>query len=576
MAHIDVLTGRPIGTVDPRIFGSITEHLGRCVYGGVLAEGSPGGFRADVLAAVRDLGVTNVRWPLGAAPGGEEPGRFGTGEFLAWCAVAAVEPVLSLNMDTGTLDEALAWVEYCNGSGDSHWARRRRADGHAEPFGVRYWGLGHQMHRRLTAAEYVTEAGRWAPALKRLDPGIRLISCGQTGMDDWDRDVIDGLARHVDMHGIRLYTGSADYWSNLLAPHYAERALSVAGALIDRARYLQHIEHEISVACDEWNVWYRTEDGRLEERYTLADALAVATWLNVFVRQSWTVRMANQARLVNALAPIVASPDGLFSQAIYHPFQLMAAASEQVAVDTYTDSGAHIHHDRAGDRWPHRVGDLGLFQRLDVAATADTGRSRLTLSVVNRDPRRSIRTRIRLLDATATGVMGVYEVNGDSPEAVNSFTRPDAVSVRNSKREVDGEHVDIAFAPHSFTVLEMQLALPGWRRAQGHRIGGPVGDHHGDPPVGQPALDLRVLVDRPDHRLDPGPMALRQHAGRREPAVHRHPVGAAGPQPVHWPDLAPPGRQPLGPRQLVHVAAEGQRRGDRGEPRLDRRHRPVL
>ena len=248
MAHIDVLTGRPIGTVDSRIFGSVTEHLGHCVYGGVLAEGSPGGFRADVLAAVRDLGVTNVRWPLGAALGGEEPGRFGTGEFLAWCKVAAVEPVLSLNMDTGTLDEALAWVEYCNGSGDSHWARRRRADGHAEPFGVRYWGLGHQMHRRRTAAEYVTEASRWASALKRLDPGIRLISSGQTGMDDWDRDVIDGLARHVDMHGIRLYTGSADYWSNLLAPHYAERALSVAGALIDRARYLQHVEHEISTA----------------------------------------------------------------------------------------------------------------------------------------------------------------------------------------------------------------------------------------------------------------------------------------------------------------------------------------
>jgi len=460
VAHIDVLTSRPIGTVDRRIFGSVTEHLGRCVDGGVFEEGSPGGFRADVLAAVRDLGVTNVRWPLGAAPGAEEHGRFGTGEFLSWCAIAAVEPVLGFNMDTGTLDEALAWLEYCNGSGDSHWARRRRADGHAQPFGVRYWGLGHQLHRRRSAAEYVTEASRWASALKRLDPGIRLISSGRTGMDDWDRDVIDGLARHVDMHGIRLYTGSADYWSNLLAPHYAERALSVAGALIDRARYLQHVEHEISVACGEWNVWYRTEDGQLEERYSLTDALAVATWLNVFVRQSWTVRMANQARLVNALAPIVTSADGLFSQAIYHPFQLMAAASEQVALDTYTDSGAHIHHDRAGDRWPHRVGDLGLFQRLDVAATTDPGRSRLTLSVVNRDPRRSIRTRIRLLDAAATGVMGVHEVNGDSPDTVNSFTRPDAISVRNAKREVDGEHVDIAFSPHSFTVLEMQLALP--------------------------------------------------------------------------------------------------------------------
>jgi alpha-L-arabinofuranosidase len=455
VAQIDVLAGRPIGPVDRRIFGSVAEHLGRCVDGGVFDEGSPGGLRADVLAAVRDLGVTNVRWPLRASPG-EEPDRFGTAEFITWCVAAGVEPVLGLNMGTGTLDEALAWVEYCNGS-DSYWAGRRRASGHAEPFGVRYWGLGREMYRRSTAAEYVAEAGRWASALKRLDPGIQLISCGQTGMDDWDRDVIDGLAPHIDMHGIHLYTGSADYWSNVLAPHYAERALSVAGALIDRARYMQRIEHEISVACDEWNVWYRTDDGQLEERYTLADALAVATWLNVFVRQSWTVRMANLARLVNVTAPIVTFPDGMLSQSIYHPFQLMAAASEQVAVDTYTDSGAREHRDLAGERWPYRVADLGRFQRLDVAATTDPGRSRLTLSVVNRDPRRAVRTRVRLLDAMATGVMIVHEVTGDSPDVVNTAARPDAVSVRNAKREVDGEHVDISFSPHSFTVLEMQL-----------------------------------------------------------------------------------------------------------------------
>src|ERR1700749_4297913 len=74
--------------------------------------------------------------------------------------------------------------------------------------------------------------------------------------------------------------------------------------------------------------------------------------------------MANLARLGNVVAPLVTSPDGLFSQSIYHPFQLMASASEQIAVDTYTDSGARVHRDRPGDRWPYRVADLGLFQRL--------------------------------------------------------------------------------------------------------------------------------------------------------------------------------------------------------------------
>ncbi len=131
--------------------------------------------------------------------------------------------------------------------------------------------------------------------------------------------------------------------------------------------------------------------------------------------------MANLARLVNAAAPIVTAPDGMLTQAIYHPFQLMATASQQVAVDTCTDSGTHAHRDRTGDRWPYRVADLGLFQRLDVAATADPGRRRLTLSVVNRDPGQAIATRIRLLDAQATGVMTVHEVIGDGPDAVNTF-----------------------------------------------------------------------------------------------------------------------------------------------------------
>ena len=125
----------------------------------------------------------------------------------------------------------------------------------------------------------------------------------------------------------------------------------------------------------------------------------------------------------------------------------MATASQAVALDTFTDSGTHAHRDRPGDRWPYRVADLGPFQLLDVAATRDAERGRLTISVVNRDPDQAIATRIRLHDAKATGVMTVHEVTGDRPEAANTFARPDAVSVHNSKREVDGEHVDITLRP---------------------------------------------------------------------------------------------------------------------------------
>jgi alpha-L-arabinofuranosidase len=389
LARIDVMTERPIGLVDPGIFGS---------FAGACGEG-------DLWAAVRDLGATSVRW----ASRPDKP----------WCGEA--EPVLCLDMAGSTLDDALAWVEYCSGT-----------------YGVRYWGLGRHMgDGRRTAAEYVAQARRWAKALRRIEPsgpGLRLISCGRTGLDDWDRDVIDGLAAHVDLHGVHFYTGSADYWSHVLAPHYAERALSVAGALIDRARYVQQIEREIYVACDEWGI--RSGPGQ-----ALADTLAAATYLNVFVRQSWTVRMAHLALTV----PTGASPDGELAHGFYHPFQLMAAACLPVAVDTFTSSGSHAHRDPPGE--PYRVADLGRFQLLDVAATADPARSRLTVSVVNRDPRRAHSTRVALHDAQAAGVMTVHEVTGT-----------DVITVRAAKHEVSGEHVDVTFAPRSFTLLELPLA----------------------------------------------------------------------------------------------------------------------
>ena len=168
--------------------------------------------------------------------------------------------------------------------------------------------------------------------------------------------------------------------------------------------------------------------------------------------------MANLAQLVNVIAPILTSADGMFTQSIDYPFQLMANACQPVALDTFTDSGTHTHQDQPADRWSHRVADLGQFELLDVAATRDPERGLLTVSVVNRDPDHAIPTRVRFHDAKATGVMTLHEVNGDNPDAINTFARPDAVGVRNAKRELEGEHSISPFAPHSFTLLEVPLA----------------------------------------------------------------------------------------------------------------------
>src|SRR5207249_4867822 len=318
---------RRIGNVDRRIFGNFIEHLGRCIYGGIFEEGSPlsdgAGFRRDVLDAVRPLRVPVLRWPGGNFVSGyhwldgvgpvadrprrselawhaEESNRFGTNEFIQYCRAIGTEPYICVNMGNGTMDEARAWVEYCNGTGNTYWANQRRGNGHEAPYQVKYWGLGNEMYGRwqigmLSAEDYVKKAIEFAKVMKWTDPSIQLVSCGQTGWSDWDQTVLEGLASFVDYHSIHLYTGSPDYYSNVLSAHQAERAIRSCKAIIERVRYTQNIARPIYIAYDEWNIWFKERDGKkgLEEKYTLSDALAVASYLNAFIRHSDSVKIAN-------------------------------------------------------------------------------------------------------------------------------------------------------------------------------------------------------------------------------------------------------------------------------------------
>jgi alpha-L-arabinofuranosidase len=498
--RIKVDLNRKIGDVDPRLYGGFIEHLGRCIYGGVFDEASPlsdsRGFRRDVLAALDQLGITVLRWPGGlfangyhwedgigtrearprrtdVAWGQEESNRFGTDEFIQYCRALGSEPAICINMGSGTLSEAQAWVEYCNGTGDTHWANLRRRMGSSEPYRVRYWALGNEMYGRdsigaLNAEDYVKRAIEFANVMKRTDPGIRLIGCGMNGWSRWDRIVLEGLASVVDFHSIHIYSGSDDYYSNVFAPHQAERALTACKGLITAVRYQQGIRHPIDVAYDEWNVWYRAGNppwpmdsgvssaGGLEERYTLADALAVATYFNVFIRHCRTVRMANLAQLVNVLAPILTTADGLVLQTSYHVFRLYSNHMRGEAVDVHVDGDVYtlLPADETS-RWPHRVADLGPFLLLDAVAVVDRQGRGISVAVVNRSLTDDIVASVVVaglptwLDATA------YELTG-GVDAANSVDSPQAVTLAEHAVASGGPIFEYSFPAHSLTLLRVK------------------------------------------------------------------------------------------------------------------------
>jgi alpha-N-arabinofuranosidase len=497
MARVSIDLARRLGTVDRRIFGQFVEHLGRCIYGGIFDEGSPlsdaRGFRRDVLDAVRRLRIPILRWPGGNFVSGyhwldgvgprdrrprrselawyaEESNRFGTDEFIAYCRAIEAEPFICVNMGSGTMDEAQAWVEYCNGTGNTSWANLRRAHGHPDPHRVRYWGLGNEMYGswqigNLSARDYVVKARAFATLMKRTDPTIQLVNCGQNGWGEWDEIVLGGLADLVDFHSVHLYTGTAEHYATVFQSHQAERAIRICSALIERVRHAQRLAHPIHIAFDEWNVWYRTRShqdrvGGLEERYNLSDALAVATYLHGFIRHCRTVRIANFAQLVNAIAPIVTSPQGLFLQTIYHPLRLYAEHTLEVALDVHVTGEAYAltpAEERESAGRVHHIADLGPFPFLDAAATCDAPGRAVVLSVVNRHRERDLEATVDLGATEVADGMAVAEVNGPDVAAENSFETPRTVDVREGRVDGGGRRFTYRFPAHSITFLRLEV-----------------------------------------------------------------------------------------------------------------------
>ncbi len=490
MSRIKIDFDRTLGEVDARIYSGFAEHLGRCIYGGIYEENSPlsdeHGFRRDVMEAARGLQMPTLRWPGGNFVSGyhwtdgigpvekrprrrelawfsEESNRFGTDEFIEYCRAIDTEPYICVNMGTGTIDEAQAWVEYCNGTSNTYWANLRRQNGHEQPYNVRYWGLGNEMYGKwqigmLSAEDYVKKAVEFAKVMKWIDPTIQLVSCGQTGNEDWDRIVLNGLAEYVDYHSIHIYTGSHDYYSNIFEPHQTERALRHCQTLIDHVRYTQKIDHPIFIAYDEWNVWFRARgpETGLEERYTLTDMLAVSTYLNSFIRYCRTVKIANIAQLVNVIAPIFTSPEGMFLQTIYHPLRLFREYMLGTALDVLVDGPTY---DLEHEEGVYHVKDLGPFQLLDVSATWQPSTHQLVLAVVNRDHDQNHTASISLTDNMTIEGGVAYEVNGAHVESVNSFENPHEVDVTEHHIVIEGKgELEHSFAPHSLTILRLQIA----------------------------------------------------------------------------------------------------------------------
>jgi len=299
----------------------------------------------------------------------------------------------------------------------------------------------------MTADDYSKKAFQWGKALKLLDPSLCLILCGETGHSSWDHKVLNSCIQYADMHSIHIYTSGKEHLENVTAPLSAERAIETAAALIDIARIEKGIPPSVSqtkICFDEWNMWDPTRapgEKGAEELYTLSDALGVAVWLNVFVRQSKWVGMANIAQSVNVISPLMTSKDGVVKQATWWPLYLFSKYMRGWTVGVHVTAGAYDGVTEPA--WLQGVLEQGASW-LDVSASVDE-EGVVSLVVVNISETTNFE-----VDLSGVGKeVEVYTVSGKDVKAVNVQGKEE-VAVSESKWNGQGKY---KLAKHSMTLL---------------------------------------------------------------------------------------------------------------------------
>jgi len=499
--RVYVDTRRTIAPLDRNLFGSFLEHLGRAIYEGIYDPGSKlsdaNGFRKDVIAEIRQLGVPIIRYPGGNFVSGYnwldgvgprqnrpvvldkawdslESNRFGTDEFMAWCKAAGTLPLMGLNLGTGTPEEAAALVEYCNVDKGTKWSDLRRQNGIADAYKVKHWCLGNEMDGpwqigHMSATEYGLKAADAARQMRYVDSSLKLIACGSSGPAmptylEWDREVLEQCYDYVDGLSLHRYFGNNERdtggdSSKYLAMNLSmERQIAETVAVCDLVRGHKRSPKKLWLSFDEWNVWYRARTGDavdghrqeaahlLEEVYNLEDALLVGGLINSLLRNADRIKIACLAQLVNVIAPIMTDPNGLFRQTIYYPYSWALQYAKDAVLDLLVESSTY------------EVSGLDPVGNVDVAGSLDHDDGKLSLFILNRDLTKAHEVDVVWEDAAPARALSSSVLTGDDLKASNSFAAPQRVVPQSFQSPgTSGGKSKFEVPPRSYTVIRWSL-----------------------------------------------------------------------------------------------------------------------
>lgn len=488
-----------IGKIDPRIYGSFIEHLGRAVYGGIYEPGHPKadaqGFRQDVIELVKQLHMPIVRYPGGnfvsgfnwedsIGPKAQRPKRLdlawftteanevGLHEFVDWAKQAETEVMYAVNLGTRGPDAARNIVEYANHKGGSYYSDLRIQNGSKEPFGIKLWCLGNEMDGpwqmcHKTAYEYGRIANEAAKMMKWVDPSIELVACGSSHHDmptfgAWEYQMLDECYDHVDYVSLHRYYGnpSNNTLEFLARSRDLDDFIKSVIAICDAVGGKKHSRKKLNLSFDEWNVWYHSNEQDqeiwkrekwnqalpvLEDVYNFEDALLVGSMLITFLNNADRVKVACLAQLVNVIAPIMTRNGGsAWAQTIYYPLMHASVYGRGSALRPLVSSPVYD------------CTDYEKVPFVDVAATMDE-EGGLTIFAVNKSLDEDT---LMECDLRVFGDLRVEEhilLHHDDVKAANTEAAPHTVvPAKGSGASVENGRIDIKLPALSWNVIRLK------------------------------------------------------------------------------------------------------------------------
>ncbi|WP_291862842.1 alpha-L-arabinofuranosidase C-terminal domain-containing protein [Marinilabilia sp.] len=482
--------------INRHIFGHFAEHLGTGIYGGIwvgLDSEIPNtrGIRNDVVEALIELKVPNVRWPGGCFAdqyhwrdgigtpdernsrinvswgGAPEPNSFGTHEYFDFLNQIGSEAFVSANVGSGTVQESADWLEYLTATG-STLAEERDRNGHPDPYDVEFWGIGNEVWGcggPFTPQEYITELKKFATFTTNYntDVNTQFVAVGPDSFDEFSFGYTEAIMKAWanktwtwNIQGLSLHNYTrGGYPPEIPATDFDEKqyaeviqeTLGMDEFIAENRAIMDKYDPntEVSILVDEWGAWYAptegTNPGFLQQQNSQRDAIIAALNFNIFTRHAERVHGANIAQMINVLQAVILTEDEkMILTPTYHAFRMYVPFQDAARLDIEFDAGKY------------QIDDIEL-PRVDVIAAKGKD-GQIYVAITNIDPNNTASFELPIEGFTINNIKG-ETLYASEIDAHNTFDNPDNVAPKKIDPKVSQNKIAVNVQPQSLTVLEI-------------------------------------------------------------------------------------------------------------------------